>query len=432
MFAPKPPTATTEPTTAPTETAEATATPEATATEEPTETEAATETEEPTATEEPTEKPTATKEPTEEDATEDEATETPEETIPAQEASVAQSEAPAQVIAVGPFRYTVETAVRAGNDGIPDLDLDASADGDWVALIVTALNWSEVDAVLNMPDFTLDLDDGTSQTLLDSGTGAIADEFGLDTPYQSTESVAFAPNEQHRFLLLYLVDSDANDVDLNIGASQIDLDPVFSADIPLSDLGKEPPEPDLLEATVTKVINGYTIEVEVDGVTQEVRYLGIDAPLASACYAMDSTDANIVLVQNQTVYLERQRSNADREGHLLRDVWVQDANGNLTLVSAQLVAEGAAESKTARPNTRFRGWLDSAEAQAERSDAGMWTACAEASSSSSSVAGPAIAGVLPFFAGLIWVGAGSRLSIPGLRPEPPRIPSAEEHPDPRV
>lgn len=187
--------------------------------------------------------------------------------------------------------------------------------------------------------------------------------------------------------------------------------------MPVAEIADEPAPADLLEATVTDVIDGSTIEVEVDGARQLVSYLGIDTPAGDSCFAAESTELNKGLVEGQTVWLERQRSNNDRDGRLLRDVWVRDDSGAMVLVSERLVGEGAAESATTTPNTRLRGWLDAAQAVAEQAGAGIWSEqCAAeratAEDEGSSTTGE-FTGAVFGLVGLAWVGTQSQRGRPG-------------------
>ena len=89
---------------------------------------------------------------------------------------------------------------------------------------------------------------------------------------------------------------------LNIGASLADGGDVTS-------LGKSPKQPDLLEATVTAVIDGRTIVVEAEGKSATIQYLGIIVPTGNQCYAADATQTNSNIVLGETVYLEREFRN---------------------------------------------------------------------------------------------------------------------------
>lgn len=89
---------------------------------------------------------------------------------------------------------------------------------------------------------------------------------------------------------------------------------------------------------VVTVIDGDTIDVRLDGTVTRVRYIGVNTPERDeVCYA-DATDANAALVAGKTVRLERDTSNTDRYGRLLRYVYVGNA-----FVNQQLIAEGYGE-----------------------------------------------------------------------------------------
>jgi endonuclease YncB( thermonuclease family) len=125
------------------------------------------------------------------------------------------------------------------------------------------------------------------------------------------------------------------------------------------------------------VIDAETIVIEVDGVRQTVRYLGIDAPTGDDCFAEEATEANRSLVEGQTVRIERQATDTDAQGNWVRDVWVTAEDGSQVLVSEALVAEGAATSGISEPNTRFAGWILGSESVAQAEGTGLWAACEE-------------------------------------------------------
>lgn len=99
-------------------------------------------------------------------------------------------------------------------------------------------------------------------------------------------------------------------------------------------------------ATVVQIIDGDTIDVNMDGDVYRVRYIGVNTPERDEpCYS-DATAANRSLVRGQTVTLVRDVSDTDRYGRLLRYVYV----GNL-FVNAEMVAQGWAEPVDYRPDT---------------------------------------------------------------------------------
>lgn len=133
--------------------------------------------------------------------------------------------------------------------------------------------------------------------------------------------------------------------------------------------------------TVVRVVDGDTILVEVDGARERVRYIGLDAPeVANAengtpaeCGSDAARVANEALVMGSSVGLERDISDRDRFGRLLRHVWLLD--GEDRLVGALLVADGAVEARSYPPDTGRDGQLDALERAARDAGAGIWGAC---------------------------------------------------------
>lgn len=135
-------------------------------------------------------------------------------------------------------------------------------------------------------------------------------------------------------------------------------------------------------ARVERIVDGDTIVVELDGRQERVRYVGVDAPelpnaergTPAECGALEASHANRALVLDRTVELERDRSDRDRFGRLLRHVWTT-ADGERRLVSELLVRRGAIEARSYPPDTRHDARLDAAERSARDEEAGIWGAC---------------------------------------------------------
>jgi endonuclease YncB( thermonuclease family) len=100
--------------------------------------------------------------------------------------------------------------------------------------------------------------------------------------------------------------------------------------------------------TVTRVVDGDTIEVRQGEVTYRVRYVGVNTPESDENCFQDASEANRNLVDGQQVRLERDDSNTDRYGRLLRFVYV----GN-TFVNEVLVRDGWAEAVLYPPDDGY-------------------------------------------------------------------------------
>jgi micrococcal nuclease len=132
-------------------------------------------------------------------------------------------------------------------------------------------------------------------------------------------------------------------------------------------------------ARVVQIIDGDTIYVEIDGSEYSVRYIGIDAPetdsrQAAECLGQAASERNAELVEGEVVGLEKDVSETDEFGRLLRYVWLNPGQ----MVNAVLVGEGYAESKAYPPDVRHQDLLDQLEATALAEGLGIWgPACAE-------------------------------------------------------
>lgn len=134
--------------------------------------------------------------------------------------------------------------------------------------------------------------------------------------------------------------------------------------------------------TVERVVDGDTITVRLNGATERVRYVGVDAPeLArpsegreAECGGNEATDANRALVEGREIVLERDTTDRDRFGRLLRHVWLSDGQA-WQLVTERLVADGAIEARSYPPDTSRDAQLDAAEAAARANQRGIWGDC---------------------------------------------------------
>lgn len=120
--------------------------------------------------------------------------------------------------------------------------------------------------------------------------------------------------------------------------------------------------------TVVRVTDGDGAVLE-DG--RRVRYIGIDAPELRRRhpepYAEEARDLNHALVAGKRLRLERDESEVDVHGRLLRYVWV-----GRRLVNAELVRRGAAFAFPVPPDMRFRDKLARLEREARRDRRGLW------------------------------------------------------------
>ena len=119
-------------------------------------------------------------------------------------------------------------------------------------------------------------------------------------------------------------------------------------------------------ALVIEVIDGDTIVIEGG---YRVRYIGIDTPEIDdgEPFGIEALEANRELVEGKIVRLERDVSQTDKYGRLLRYVYVDGI-----LVNAELVRLGLAEAKAYPPDTKYQEDLEELEREAREAGWGMW------------------------------------------------------------
>lgn len=110
---------------------------------------------------------------------------------------------------------------------------------------------------------------------------------------------------------------------------------------------------------VTRVIDGDTIDVEMNGEVVRVRYVGVNTPERDEPCYQDATQANRDLVEGKFVRLERDTSDTDRYDRLLRYIYVDDV-----MVNEQLVQGGWAEVVRYPPDDAYFNRFRDLERQA--------------------------------------------------------------------
>lgn len=133
------------------------------------------------------------------------------------------------------------------------------------------------------------------------------------------------------------------------------------------------------EATVTRTVDGDTVDVLVAGGDERVRLLGIDAPESVdprrpvECYGKEAAARTAALLPAGTrVRLERDVEARDRYGRLLAHVY-RVADG--VHVNLTLVVEGYADTLTIAPNGAHAAELAAAARSARSARAGLWGSC---------------------------------------------------------
>lgn len=124
------------------------------------------------------------------------------------------------------------------------------------------------------------------------------------------------------------------------------------------------------KAMVAKVIDGDTIELSDK---RKVRYIGInsfeidDKRKEIKCLAQKAKEANRNLVENKEIEMEKDVSETDKYGRLLRYLWVDGV-----MVNEELVKDGWAEVSSFPPDIKYQEKLRIEQIKAELNNLGIW------------------------------------------------------------
>lgn len=144
-----------------------------------------------------------------------------------------------------------------------------------------------------------------------------------------------------------------------------------SLSLPNKNHSKDSPEAQTF--LVARVVDGDTIELD-NG--QKVRYIGVDTPETKhpkkpvQCFGVEAYKKNIELVAGKRVRLEKDVSETDKYGRLLRYAYVGD-----TFVNLELAKQGYAYAATFPPDVKYQNIFRQAQTEAREAGRGLWGAC---------------------------------------------------------
>jgi micrococcal nuclease len=131
-----------------------------------------------------------------------------------------------------------------------------------------------------------------------------------------------------------------------------------------------------LTVPVSRVVDGDTFEVEIDGATDDVRLIGVDTPETVKpgepveCFGPQASAYTHRLLEDRTVRLEFDRERRDVYDRLLAYAYLGDR-----FVNAELVRGGYARTLEIEPNTAHAAQLAQLEQRAGAAGRGLWGAC---------------------------------------------------------
>jgi len=140
--------------------------------------------------------------------------------------------------------------------------------------------------------------------------------------------------------------------------------------------GGEPARATSVRADVARIVDGDTIEVDLDGGEEDVRLIGVDTPETVKpgepvqCFGPQASAFTKDLLTGETVRLEFDRELRDAYDRLLAYVYLGEV-----FVNGELVEGGYARTLEIEPNTSRAPQLERLEQEAGRAGRGLWGAC---------------------------------------------------------
>lgn len=130
--------------------------------------------------------------------------------------------------------------------------------------------------------------------------------------------------------------------------------------------------------SIAHFVDGDTIDINMDGRTETVRFIGVDTPETHRpntpvqCFGPEAAAYTKSLIGNNKLRLQADPldTNRDRYGRLLRYVYLPDG----TLVQQKLISGGYAFAYTQFPFEKKQQFIDM-ETQAKTAKLGLWGSC---------------------------------------------------------
>ena len=131
--------------------------------------------------------------------------------------------------------------------------------------------------------------------------------------------------------------------------------------------------------TILTVIDGDTVDIEIDGRTERVRLIGVNTPETKhptkpiECFGPEASAYMTQLLPKGTdVRIERDTEARDRYGRMLLYLY---RNSDNLFINLDLISRGYGTPMSIEPNTFHRNDFVHAAALAEASNVGLWKAC---------------------------------------------------------
>jgi micrococcal nuclease len=133
----------------------------------------------------------------------------------------------------------------------------------------------------------------------------------------------------------------------------------------------------LTRVAVVRVVDGDTVRIDLNGVEEAARLIGLNTPETVApnrpveCFGTEASARAHELLDNQIMYFETDdtQDTRDRYGRVLGYLWSEDGR----LFNMQMIAEGYAYEYTYDAAYKYQSQFKAAQRDAEAESRGLWS-----------------------------------------------------------
>ena len=135
-------------------------------------------------------------------------------------------------------------------------------------------------------------------------------------------------------------------------------------------------------AKVVKHVDGDTVYVRLpDGTEHSIRFIGINCPESTTKHEPYGTEASNYTKEQllgKTIYLEKDVSETDKYGRLMRYIWLEPPKENSEseirskMFNAILVLNGYAQAATYQPDSKYSEFFVKFTEEARQQNKGLW------------------------------------------------------------
>lgn len=136
-----------------------------------------------------------------------------------------------------------------------------------------------------------------------------------------------------------------------------------------------------IQAKVTRVIDGDTIDVVIKNKIERVRFIGVNCPESTTRlepYGKEASNFTRKNLLNKTVYLELDVQTYDKYNRLLAYIWlstpikITEQEIRKKMFNAILLLEGFAQIMTVPPNIKYVDYFIKFQREAREKQKGLW------------------------------------------------------------